>query len=454
MMNLFALTLILVNSWMSAAHTEMATNSCARLLSNAAAHFYTTAGADSDASNAYLGLLDLTLKGIDEAEAHALAYISRDTLKTELLQVIANSATAVDPIAALQKLAPGLADHSPQLIAMRISELFGPFIESLSTGEQQSIRQAITQKLAQLKASQEAQAEAKPVTEDDYVDMPDAEGDVRLHRLIRARRFEEAIKLLQNPKLTTRYINTRNRNGDSPLQILNTLLNQSVYDLMAITLQGIMIEKDAADNNTLATYDKELHFGAYSGGLRLIKSKYNLGANLEFIAGQQHFTPLFVAINQKKEDAVEMLLELGADVDAQNVYGQTIMDSAISYLSKPTLELLFRDHQPKNFKQIGERKISGLARGGIADVIDLLIRYGIDKHLLDTNGVPLAHNVINSYVFADQRPSTIKTLQVLAKHNYDFELRDTAGDTPLQMAKKMGYLEVVEELIRLGAKPE
>lgn len=416
---------------------------CWQTLSSPTAQFYTTADGGESSVTTYLNLLELTLQGIDEAEATALTHIARDDLKFQILQALSNHQVAVDPIAEVQKIAPDLITHSPQLTAIVIIEPFAAIINDLTASDWQKIHQAIKQKLKQQQNIRDKQDKAKPVAEEDYLDVPDHNGEVRLHRLIREQKYDVALNFVQGTLITIRYLNTRNKNGDSPLEILNLPETHPLYTAMR--------DKGALNKQELFNIDTEFFQAVRTGKMDDMENLFSKGADLEGI-DQMGRTPLFLAINRIQNGAVLKLLKLGANINKAVLHVDSLIDYAItSGLSEPTLKAMLLA-QPSDLQQKGELWIHGLVRRRHVEAVDLLLEMGVDPH-----GIPhdeqqrVAHLAIS--MSNDFCPEAFRILRVLAKHNYNFELPDRDGLTPLQFARTLKHGLLANELIRLGAKP-
>ena len=69
------------------------------------------------------------------------------------------------------------------------------------------------------------------------------------------------------------------------------------------------------------TGDTPLHIAAVSGDLRAIDLLLNVGADIN-AAGENGFTPLHYAAEQNRPEAVRLLLTRGADRNKQDRFGQ------------------------------------------------------------------------------------------------------------------------------------
>ena len=168
----------------------------------------------------------------------------------------------------------------------------------------------------------------------------------------------------------------------------------------------------------------------------------------------------FTAAASGKSQAVELLLQRGADVNALNSLGQTPLFNAAQSGNLSTV------------KAITERlKLSGLihkdmdgltalhvaAEGGHADVLVFLIRLGNDANVdiidhTDVSGrsalhyaceVMSANDLHNTHKLKEGRPNAVAAL---LEYGPDVDLQDHVGLSPLHCAALNGHLNVVRLL--------
>lgn len=248
----------------------VATNDCVRLLSSST-HFYTTAGGGiSESTTTYFNLLDFTLKGPDTAEVAALTHTTREELK--LLQTIAAKPTVTDPIAELQKLAPGLANHSPQLIAIISAELSSAIVTDITQADGQNIRQILKQQYAQMQKLQTLQSATSG-------------------------RLAEALQVRQHPLIDTSYVNKKNRQQQTALDIFRGL----VKDKKRNEFTQVEMQLAAAVDNT-----------------ETIKNCFRQGADINTTDEAKNNALHLVAQYRGNQNPVKLLINYGAAVDAKN----------------------------------------------------------------------------------------------------------------------------------------
>ncbi|KAH8977589.1 hypothetical protein EDB86DRAFT_3249747 [Lactarius hatsudake] len=166
------------------------------------------------------------------------------------------------------------------------------------------------------------------------------------------------------------------------------------------------------------------------------------------------FTPLyFSALAGQLEvcrgylDIVEMLLEMGADIDARDKLGSSPFDLAPSFwqweITWP-LAKRFGPPEPVN-PWHGNRKTSlhVASKEGRLDVVRLLIGRGEDVNCRDEQGhTPLA---------LSSQSEHLEVVRLLLDHGADLDTTCQNRLTALHNASSQGYFEIVQLLIERGA---
>lgn len=162
---------------------------------------------------------------------------------------------------------------------------------------------------------------------------------------------------------------------------------------------------------------------------------YMLGSgSLGFVELVQHYLSLGVNINAKHEilettvldnacrkgnyELVKMLLDYGAKVD---VYGPNYRSSSL-YCA---------------------------CRSAYSKIVRLLLKNGGDVNRLSLYNHNLLHTIIQSSYFAKDYLDTVK---VLVENHIYIHQKNAIGETPLDLAKKNGYDEVVRYLTNVTYK--
>ena len=177
-----------------------------------------------------------------------------------------------------------------------------------------------------------------------------------------------------------------------------------VATLMAAPAQGVL---DAAD--------KQLLEAVSLGRTHEVRLLLDAGANPN-IRTEDERTVLFVAVKAGHADVVDvvqLLLDGGLDINAQDGWGITALGYAVSY--------------------------------GPADVVRLLLQHGANVNVRNDAGQTALHNTVLSY------SADVDVVQALLDGGADVNAREADGGTALHTAAYVGPADVVRLLLHRGA---
>lgn len=158
---------------------------------------------------------------------------------------------------------------------------------------------------------------------------------------------------------------------------------------------------------------------AQSGDATRLKEILEPRPNLANTENSDGLTPLGFAAHFGNKDAVQVLLNHGADIDA-------VSHSKISFIpSNTALQAAIA----------GERNM---------DVIKLLLSHNAQTNILDSNG----HTCLHTAAFHDDNEELIR---LLIEHGADVNARVEGRETALSLAIKQGNNNVAEFLRQNGA---
>ena len=195
---------------------------------------------------------------------------------------------------------------------------------------------------------------------------------------------------------------------------------------------------------------KGLHAAAWTGNVaeiaRLAVDKTALDAR-----DGHGRTPLHVATFARQRDAIRALVKAGAAIDLLEHDRYDAVTIAAVADDEETLRLLLM--LGASAKQVTSR-YDGTALIAAAH----LGHDGVVRQLIAA-GAPLNHvnnlhwtAVIEAIVLGDGGSRHRATLQALIAAGANLQLRDRNGNTPLQLARSRGYLEMARMLEAAGAK--
>ncbi|HVI41954.1 MAG TPA: ankyrin repeat domain-containing protein [Anaerovoracaceae bacterium] len=166
---------------------------------------------------------------------------------------------------------------------------------------------------------------------------------------------------------------------------------------------------------------------------RLISGGAKLDGN---IVDDDGYTPLHEATRDPFNDPlVELLLDSGAEVDAQNIYQSTPLILACCHGSIYSAKLLVEHGANVNLADDdGETPLMGLARCGadedvVMDGMTVLLNAGADIHAQDKYGNTALHKA----VFMENK----LLVRFLLEHGADWTIKDVDGNSALDLAEEV-----------------
>lgn len=162
-------------------------------------------------------------------------------------------------------------------------------------------------------------------------------------------------------------------------------------------------------------------------------------------------TPLMVAAYAKRLDAATALIVAGADLDAldRDRYDVVTIASVANDVKMLKLVLASGAKPGQMTSPYDGTALIAAAHLGHVDVVRTLIAAGAPlDHVNNLNWTAL----IESIVLGDGGPNHIACLTALIEAGADVNIRDGNGVTPLQLAQRHGFDEMVKILKAAGAK--
>jgi len=192
--------------------------------------------------------------------------------------------------------------------------------------------------------------------------------------------------------------------------------------------------------------NKMLIAASYGGLLWLVHDMLDKGADVNARDTLQN-TPLHGAAEAGKTEVAELLIRMGADVNAKNVDGLVHIGFSTPLheaANAEVAELLIRKGADVNARDRGQgTPLHEAAHQGRTKVAELLIRMGADVNARDKyQDTPL-------HIAADH--DQIEVAELLINNGADVNARDNNQSTPLHYAAKNGKTKVAELLVRKGA---
>ncbi len=194
----------------------------------------------------------------------------------------------------------------------------------------------------------------------------------------------------------------------------------------------------------MAQEPEKFYSAIRENNLAQLKALLDQKASAE-VADDHGITPLMYAAEVGSVDAMRILIDRGADVNAQNAFGSTALMWSVSDPSKVRL-LLDRGAQVNLIAKSGRSALIVAAfTNPSAEVVRLLLAKGATVGIMDRRHV----TPMNAATFGNDTA----TVRLLADAGADIETPDTfIGLTPLMNAAGNRNVEAVKLLLAKGAK--
>ncbi|KAM3066169.1 hypothetical protein ACMFMF_010485 [Clarireedia jacksonii] len=155
-------------------------------------------------------------------------------------------------------------------------------------------------------------------------------------------------------------------------------------------------------------------------------------------------TPLMIAVDEKHEAIVKLLLENGASVDAKDSRCQTSLIVAVRNRHEAMVRLLLENRASIDAKDInGQTPLILAVNNEHKAIVRLLLENGASIDAKDVNGqTPLMLAVNNKYK---------AIVRLLLENGASIDAKDVNGQTPLMLAVNNKYKAIVRLLLENGA---
>lgn len=231
--------------------------------------------------------------------------------------------------------------------------------------------------------------------------------------------------------------------------MMTTLRAHAVWLLLVFLALAIPVSAQIAPSATELQAYRGLHAAAARGEIAEIEKLVKAGAAID--ARDSHArTPLHVAAFMGKPEAARTLMRLGANANALEQQQYDIVTIAAVADDVPMLKVALD----------GGCKATNITSPYHGTALIAAAHLGHDEvvRTLIAAKAPLDHvnnlgwtAVIESIVLGDGGKRHIATLKALADAGANVNLADRSGDTPLTLAKKRGYTDMVAILTAAGA---
>ena len=160
---------------------------------------------------------------------------------------------------------------------------------------------------------------------------------------------------------------------------------------------------------------------------------------------------------KKKLEIVQILIQAGADVNATDNYGNSVLmfSTAKTRGNDITVLLIDAGADVNAPDPDGGTVLIRAIRGWVIEKIKLLLEAGANIDLRDKKGkTALMYAIEDSENLEKLKKLQLEKIKLLIQAGTDINIRDNQGNTALSLAKKTGNAEIIQILIKAGAKED
>ncbi|CCQ89896.1 hypothetical protein NITGR_190006 [Nitrospina gracilis 3/211] len=197
-----------------------------------------------------------------------------------------------------------------------------------------------------------------------------------------------------------------------------------------------------------------LHEAVAMGNLKEVKKLVREGADINAVT-MNMFTPLHVAVMENQYEIAKFLLTHGANVNAIGENGESLetpLHLSVGRDGNIEMAKLLLRHGG-NANALNSHKATPLHHAvglGNLDMVQLLLKGGADSNIQDIFGATSLHHA--AYLFVKGYPNRLTIVNLLIKHGADINKPDYEDKVPLDIAVESEDNEMVDLLIKYGAK--
>jgi ankyrin repeat protein len=194
---------------------------------------------------------------------------------------------------------------------------------------------------------------------------------------------------------------------------------------------------------------QEAHTAARAGELARLEALLEQDPELVNAVDERGRTPLHLAAAARQEEAVRVLLQRGADINAADSAGMSAVDFAFlaeraSGAARLTRLLVSEGAEfDANETLFGRaRRLDLVISTGNLEMTRFLVEQGADVNAVAYVLAPLENAAARGY---------LEIAELLLEHGADVDLRGNDGSPPLRWAVERGHADVVDLLLEHGA---
>lgn len=240
---------------------------------------------------------------------------------------------------------------------------------------------------------------------------------------------------------------------DNPVLLLSRRDKQNMTPLHYavennhIEIVRFLLEKGVNPNYSSSTGLTALHLAAMRGDVPMCQLLVDNGATTDVLA-EGNKTPLFLAATNDRPLIVGFLLDQGAGIEDRDVEGNSPLLGAVDSGSVEVVRLLLDRGADLASRNNDDRNVLHMAvLSKNADVLQLLLSVKDSDRLInrkDCDGdTPLHHAARNAF---------LDIVQILLKHGARASAKNSSEETTLHAACRYNFPNVVREIVRQDAR--
>lgn len=238
-------------------------------------------------------------------------------------------------------------------------------------------------------------------------------------------------------------------------RIADAAMQRDTAAVGSLLKQGLDVNAAQGDGTTA------LHWAAYHGDLEMTQLLLKAGASVRSVTRIGLMTPLFMACRNGNAPVIEALLQAGASAGETNANGTTLLMAASAAGSADAVKVLLQHGADVNANDItnGQTALMFAAARNSASAIKVLLERGADPNVTtkvvklervqaDANGNPLPADAEKP---AGEKPAADKPAAPPAREYRALGATVIGGMTALHFAAREGQMDAIRELVAGGA---
>ncbi|XP_069688793.1 ankyrin-1-like [Periplaneta americana] len=210
-----------------------------------------------------------------------------------------------------------------------------------------------------------------------------------------------------------------------------------------------LVKKLIAENASIMAVDNSgntpLHYAARLGYTSIIKTLIDAGANTDISENRTLMTPLHFATENGHLSTINELIKAGAAVNTVDRFRYTPLHTAVRIQNYLIVQTLIKaGANPNTFSNYGHTPLFAAADKGNLQIFKALIMAGANYSAVSSRDefTTLHYAAIGGHV---------EILQELIKLGANLDVPNGIDNTPLQIAAHAGHFQMVQALIKAGA---